>query len=56
MTPGTRFRSVSDFAEVTRSEPEKSLIEPLKKRGGRNNKGHQTVRHRGGGHLRQRFV
>jgi large subunit ribosomal protein L2 len=53
MTPGTRFRSVSDFAEVTRAEPEKSLIEPLKKRGGRNNKGHLTVRHRGGGHKRR---
>jgi large subunit ribosomal protein L2 len=53
MTPGTRFRSVSDFDEVTRSEPEKSLLEPLKKRGGRNNKGHQTIRHRGGGHKRR---
>ena len=53
MTPGTRFRSVSDFAEVTRAEPEKSLIEPLKKHGGRNNKGHLTVRHRGGGHKRR---
>jgi large subunit ribosomal protein L2 len=53
MTPGTRFRSVSDFAEVTRTEPEKSLVEPLKKRGGRNNKGHQTARRRGGGHKRR---
>jgi large subunit ribosomal protein L2 len=44
---------VSDFAEVTRSEPEKSLLAPMAKRGGRNNKGHQTVRHRGGGHKRR---
>jgi large subunit ribosomal protein L2 len=53
MTAGTRFRSVSDFAEVTRSEPEKSLVEPLHKKGGRNSKGHLTVRHRGGGHKRR---
>jgi large subunit ribosomal protein L2 len=53
ISPGTRFRSVSDFAEVTSGEPEKSLLEPLKKRGGRNNQGHQTARHRGGGHKRR---
>ncbi len=53
MSPGTRFRSVSDFADVTRSEPEKSLLEPLRKRGGRNNQGHMTARHRGGGHKRR---
>lgn len=53
MSPGTRFRSVSDFSEVTRAEPEKALLEPLKKRGGRNHRGHQTVRHRGGGHKRR---
>ena len=53
MTPGTRFRSVSDFAEITRSTPEKSLLEPLSKSGGRNNKGHLTMRHRGGGHKRR---
>ncbi|NIM52007.1 MAG: 50S ribosomal protein L2 [Gemmatimonadales bacterium] len=52
-SPGTRFRSVSDFAEITRSEPEKSLVEPLRKTGGRNNRGHQTTRHRGGGHKRR---
>ena len=51
---GTRFRSVSDFSEVTRSTPEPSLLEPLRKRGGRNNKGHLTSRHRGGGH-KQRY-
>jgi len=53
MTPGTRFRSVSDFADVTRGEPEKSLLEPLTKSGGRNNRGHLTTRHRGGGHKRR---
>ena len=53
ISPGTRFRSVSDFAEVTSGEPEKSLLEPLKKRGGRNNQGHLTARHRGGGHKRR---
>jgi large subunit ribosomal protein L2 len=53
MTPGTRKRSVSDFAEVTRSTPEKSLLEPLKKSGGRNHHGHVSMRHRGGGHKRR---
>ncbi|MGH7699454.1 MAG: 50S ribosomal protein L2 [Gemmatimonadales bacterium] len=53
VTPGTRFRMVSDFAEVTRAEPEKSLVEPLTKSGGRNNKGHITARWRGGGHKRR---
>jgi large subunit ribosomal protein L2 len=50
---GTRFRSVSDFTEVTRDRPEKSLVASMKKSGGRNAKGHQTVRHRGGGHKRR---
>ena len=53
MTPATRFRSVSDFTEVTRHAPEKSLLEPLKRTGGRNNKGHITTRWQGGGHKRQ---
>jgi large subunit ribosomal protein L2 len=53
VTPATRFRSVSDFAEVTKSTPEKSLLEPLQRTGGRNNKGHVTTRHQGGGHKRQ---
>jgi len=53
VTPTQRFRTVADFAEVTRSEPEKSLIEPLHKKGGRNNRGRITVRHRGGGHKRR---
>src|ERR671930_2014917 len=53
MTPATRFRSVSDFTEVTKSEPEKSLLEPLKRTGGRNNNVHITTRWQGGGHKRQ---
>ncbi len=53
MTPGTRFRSVTTFEEVTRDTPEKSLVEPLKKTGGRNHHGHVTSRHRGGGHKRR---
>ncbi len=53
VTKGTRFRSVSDFAEITRSTPEKSLVEPLKKSGGRDNHGHIAMRRRGGGHKRQ---
>jgi large subunit ribosomal protein L2 len=53
VTPATRFRSVSDFAEVTKSTPEKSLVEPLRRTGGRNNMGHITMRHQGGGHKRQ---
>jgi len=53
VTPTQRFRTVADFAEITRSEPEKSLLEPLTKKGGRNNRGRITVRHRGGGHKRR---
>jgi large subunit ribosomal protein L2 len=52
-SPGRRFMTVSDFAEVTKSEPEKTLVEPVKKRGGRNNNGRITTRHRGGGHKRR---
>jgi len=48
-SPGRRFATYPDFAEVTRSEPEKSLTEGLKKSGGRNAKGRKTSRHRGGG-------
>src|SRR5919197_1545669 len=51
-TPGRRGASVSDFAEITRSEPEKSLIRPLHGRGGRNVHGKITTRHKGGGHKR----
>jgi large subunit ribosomal protein L2 len=50
MTAGTRFRSVSGFDEITRATPEKSLLEPLRKSGGRNNLGHVTMRALGGGH------
>jgi large subunit ribosomal protein L2 len=53
VTPASRFRSVSDFAEITKTEPERSLLEPLRRTGGRNNKGHVTTRHQGGGHKRQ---
>jgi large subunit ribosomal protein L2 len=52
ITKGTRFRSVSDFADITRSEPEKSLVQPLVKSGGRDNHGHISMRRRGGGHKR----
>ena len=52
-TPGRRGASVADFAEITRSTPEKSLLRPLHKTGGRNNTGRITTRHRGGGHKRQ---
>ncbi len=50
MTPGTRWMSVSDFATITKTKPEKNLLEPLRKTGGRNNTGRITSRHHGGGH------
>ncbi len=53
ITPGTRFRTVSAFDEITRAEPEKSLLEPIKKSGGRNHHGRITSRRRGGGAKRQ---
>ena len=53
ITPGTRFYSVSTFEEITKSKPERSLLAPLKKSGGRNNTGRITSRHRGGGHKRR---
>ena len=49
ITPGTRYRVGSSFAEVTTDTPEKSLLAPLKKSGGRNNSGRRTMRHIGGG-------
>ncbi len=52
-TPGTRFMSISTFEEITKTTPEKSLLAPLKKSGGRNNLGRVTSRHRGGGHKRR---
>ncbi|MEG6506515.1 50S ribosomal protein L2 [Nitratidesulfovibrio sp. D1] len=51
-SPGRRFQTVSDFEEVTRSTPEKSLTEGLTKKSGRNNNGRVTMRRRGGGHKR----
>ena len=52
-SPGRRFMAVSGFEEITKTEPEKSLLEPLHKTGGRNNRGRVTSRHQGGGHKRQ---
>ncbi len=49
-TPATRFYSISDFKEVTKTKPEKALVCPLKSSGGRNNQGRITSRHRGGAH------
>ncbi|TML86970.1 MAG: 50S ribosomal protein L2 [Actinobacteria bacterium] len=51
---GRRFQTVSDFSEITKSTPEKSLLAPKPKSGGRNNRGKKTARHRGGGH-KQRY-
>ena len=51
-TPVRRFITVEDFSDITRKEPEKSLIAPLHKKGGRNNTGQIMVRHKGGGHKR----
>ena len=51
-TPGRRGSSVADFAEITRSTPEKSLLRPLHNKGGRNVHGRVTTRHQGGGHKR----
>jgi large subunit ribosomal protein L2 len=53
MTPATRFYSISTFEEITKTTPEKALLESNKKSGGRNNLGRITSRHRGGGHKRQ---
>jgi large subunit ribosomal protein L2 len=53
MTAGTRFRATNEFAEVTRKGPEKSLIEALPQKGGRNHHGHVTMRRRGGRHKRK---
>ena len=53
ITPGTRFRVGNSFTEITTDKPEKSLLAPLKKSGGRNNQGRMTNRQRGGGHKRR---
>jgi len=52
-SPGRRFQTSSTFDEITRTKPEKSLIRPLKKSGGRNSLGRMTARHKGGGHKRR---
>jgi large subunit ribosomal protein L2 len=52
LTPGRRAMTVSNFSDLTTTEPEKSLLSPLKKTGGRNAYGRVTARHRGGGHKR----
>jgi large subunit ribosomal protein L2 len=52
-SPGRRFGTVADFAEITKSKPEKSLLRPKKRTGGRNNRGRITMRHQGGGHKQQ---
>jgi len=51
-TPGQRGALIPDFAEITRSTPEKSLVRPIKSKGGRNASGKITTRHQGGGHKR----
>ena len=53
VTPGQRTKLISSFEEITKSTPEKSLIKPLKKSGGRNNQGRMTMRYMGGGHKRR---
>jgi large subunit ribosomal protein L2 len=50
---GRRFQTVSDFSEITKSTPEKTLLAPRPRTGGRNAYGRKTARHRGGGHKRQ---
>ena len=52
-TPGTRNRALSDFGEITKSKPEKSLLRKNHRKKGRNNRGVITIRHRGGGHKRR---
>ena len=52
ITPGTRFKTVADYSEITKKAPEKSLLVSLNRKGGRNNQGKITVRHIGGGNRR----
>jgi len=52
-SPGRRFQTSHDFSEITKTEPEKSLVGPKPRTGGRNNYGRKTARHRGGGHKQQ---
>ncbi len=53
ITPGRRFMTSADFSELSKVAPDESLLKPLKKTGGRNNKGRLTARHKGGGHKKQ---
>ncbi len=53
VTPASRFKALPAFDEITKSKPERSLLEPLKRSGGRNNRGRMTSRHLGGGHKRK---
>ena len=53
ITPGQRFRIVNEFDSITKSKPEKSLLVPLKRTGGRNNTGKMTMRYKGGGHKKK---
>jgi large subunit ribosomal protein L2 len=53
LTPAQRFKQTPAFGEITKDQPEKSLVEPLKRTGGRNNNGRLTSRHIGGGHKRK---
>jgi large subunit ribosomal protein L2 len=53
LTPAARFKILPDFAEITKTKPEKKLTEPIKRTGGRNNQGRITMRHIGGGHKRR---
>jgi len=53
ITPGQRFRVVNGFDAITTDKPEKSLLAPIKKTGGRNSQGKMTMRHKGGGHKRR---
>ena len=53
ITPGTRFKTVADYSEITKKAPEKSLLVSLNRKGGRNNQGKITVRHIGGGNRRK---
>ncbi|MEI8294631.1 MAG: 50S ribosomal protein L2 [bacterium] len=53
LTPAARFKALPDFAEITKTKPEKKLTEPIKRTGGRNNQGRITMRHVGGGHKRR---
>ena len=53
LTPASRFKALPAFDEITKSTPEKSLTEPIKRTGGRNNRGRLTMRHVGGGHKRR---